>query len=136
MQSYPGRRHDCANTGGHIAGLSSVRRTSPAVQARGVRKQQRLFPQGLLIVESLVMRQGLEQVKNMNHSGHVRVKQANEFEVAGSRETDGIGWRIRRYLVNQQDSRCDARGTIKAGSIRCNAGASNRNAEDWTESRR
>ena len=74
----------------------------------------------------------------MDHSGHIRVKQANKLEVAGSRETYGIGWRIYRRLrifSQSQDSRGDARGTVKAGPIRGKPRAPDRDVEDGTKAR-
>src|SRR5947209_9241914 len=76
---------------------------------------------------------------NMNYSVHVRVNQANEFEIARRRKLHRIGGHVscwRRVLVQQQDSRGDACGAIEAGSVGRNSRASNRDAKGRPKSRR
>src|SRR5690242_13966326 len=81
------------NAGGDVIAPRRIPGSAPSSQARGVPKDQRLLIQRLPVVEVLIVGKALGGVADMDHASHVRMKQADKFEVAGSRENDGIRWR-------------------------------------------
>ena len=106
--------------------------TSPGVPrpSRGLLNQPTLLFLSLLIIVGLVVGKWLGYIKNMNHSGHVRVSQAYELEVPCRRELHSI---CRGNWVGYQYSRVYAGRTIKTGSIGCSAWTPDLHSPSGTE---
>ena len=105
------------------------------VDTRGVRKQRCLFALRLLIIKRLVVRESLRWVHDVDHSAHIRVDETNKLEVSDATESDGVGWRAYRIVIDQENSSGNARGPIKARWIRCKTWTSDGDSERGAKGR-